>query len=281
MCCRRELAWLLAGSLGLSVSEACAHHGVGPHHGGPIVPVHSSGWHHGQGHPPVIVPVPTGGGGWGGGPFGTGYVGTGMVGPGFSTVPFSMIPPAIIDPGPVGGPMPLPPMPTQIGAPIRRVKRVDASKVTQLVTIGDRLFRAGNTKRASERYEQAARANPEAAAPRVRLAQIALVRGHFAEAAQQIRDAVTADPHWLANAPDIQTIYAEPADFARQIARLESRVLVDPADRDAWLVLGAELYLSGQTRRASDIFVRLSDRTPDPALAAFLDASNTPRGDAK
>src|SRR4029077_19698452 len=104
--------------------------------------------------------------------------------------------------------------------------------------------------------------------------QVALVRGQFAESAQQIRAALTADPHWLSNAPDIQTIYAEPADFNRQISRLESRVLVEPSDRDAWLVLGAELYLSGQTRRAPDILVRLSDRKPDPALAAFLDASN-------
>ena len=50
-------------------------------------------------------------------------------------------------------------------------------------------------------------------------------------------------------------------------------MLAEPGDRDAWLVLGAELFLSGQTHRAADIFLRLTDRKPDPALAAFLDAA--------
>jgi tetratricopeptide (TPR) repeat protein len=157
--------------------------------------------------------------------------------------------------------------------PVARPARSDPAKAAQLVTIGDRLFRAGNTKRAAERYEQAARAAPDLAAPRVRLAQVALVRGQFREAADYFREAVAAEPDWLAHARDIQGVYAEPADFHRQIAKLESRVLAEPGDRDAWLVLGAELYLSGQTRRAADVFLRLSDRRPDPALAAFLDAT--------
>lgn len=181
--------------------------------------------------------------------------------------------PVSIDPGALGGPMPIVPRPALDAA---RPKRTDPAKGGQLVTIGDRLFRVGNLKRAFERYEQAVRADPDAAAPRIRLAQVALVRGQFHEAADQVRGAVAAQPSWLAHAPDIQTIYGEPADFARQIAKLESRVLIEPNDRDAWLVLGAQLYLSGQTRRAGDIFLRLTDRKPDAALAAFLDASSPP-----
>lgn len=182
--------------------------------------------------------------------------------------------PVAFDGGAIGGPMPV--LPGPVNPVAARPKRPDPAKGAQLVTIGDRLFRVGNFKRAFDRYEQAARANPEAAAPHLRLAQVSLVRGHFQEAADEIRVAVAVEPGWLVHAPDIQSIYGEPADFARQIAKLESRVLVEPNDRDAWLVLGAQLYLSGQTRRASDIFLRLSDRKPDAALTAFIDASSPP-----
>lgn len=274
MWCRRTLAFALAV---WSLPDLCLgghgggggghHHGGAPHAMGGI-------WHPGMGPVAPVIPVPIGGGwGWGGG-FGWGGGSTGVNGPNFFFSQFSIAPPMVIDQGAVGGPMPINPAASRVRVPVRKVKRVDPNKVGQLVTVGDRLFRAGNFKRASERYEQAVSGNPDIASPRLRLAQIALVRGQFDEAAEQIRSAIAAEPNYLANAPDIQTLYAEPADFAKQIAKLESRVLVDPADRDAWLVLGAELYLSGQTRRASDIFVRLTDRKPDQALAAFLDVSN-------
>lgn len=204
-----------------------------------------------------------------------------FVPPRWVRVPGFVVPPA--PPGPLGpgwggfglaGPLPPPGMgPPRLAAETDRNKRKpDAAKATQLVTVGDRLFRAGNTRRAAERYEQAARANPLSAAPLVRLAQVALVRGQYAQAAGHLRDAQTAEPGWLNRASDIQTIYAEPADFARQIARLESHLQAEPGDRDAWLVLGAQWFLSGRTQKATDIFVRLSDRKLDPTLAAFLDA---------
>jgi thioredoxin-like negative regulator of GroEL len=260
------------------------HFAGGDHHGRIVMAAH-------RGH------RPGGSFGGGGGGFGFGfgfgygygygyglpyYVGIGPYGPMVMSPPWSMMNspfrPIMLDRGLVGGPMP-PPLPAAAAAP--KPARIDAAKGSQLVTIGDRLFRAGNLKRAVERYEQAVRADPSAAAPRVRLAQVALARDQFAEAATQLREAVAAEPGWLLNAPDIQSVYGEPADFTRQIAKLESHLQVNPGDRDAWLVLGAELYLSGQTRRSADVFVRLTDRKPDATLAAFLDASSMPRKDAK
>ncbi len=185
--------------------------------------------------------------------------------------------PFILDRGAVGGAMP----PLNPAAIVPKARRADPTKSAQLVTVGDRLFRAGNLKRASERYEQALRAAPDLAAPRVHLAQVALSRGDFAEAASLLRAAIAAEPGWLPKAPDIQAVYGEPKDFAKQIARLESRVQIEPGDRNAWFVLGAELFLSGRTRRAGDIFVRLSDRQGDPALAAFLSASKPVEDPAK
>jgi len=152
----------------------------------------------------------------------------------------------------------------------------DPARAKQHMIVGDRLFRAGNLKKAEERYQLASRVAGDLAAPYIRLAQIALVRGNYTGAANRLRDAETAQPGWIETAPDIQSIYGEPAEFARQIARLESHVQIHPNDRDAWLILGAQWFLSGRTDRAADVFLRLNDpkRKADIALTAFLDASN-------
>jgi hypothetical protein len=225
-----------------------------------------------------------------GGGFG-GFGGFGVF-PGFAVgVPFIYTPPIIIvGPGifPSAGPFPMstgpimPPPPPGLLAPApannarpARVKNADPARAAQLLIVGDRLLRAGNVKKAEERYLQAMRAAPDLAAPRVRLAQAAIVRGNYSDAAGRLREAETAEPGWIVTAPDIQAIFGEPTDFTRQIAKLESHVQTHPDDRDAWLVLGAEWFLSGRTSKAADVFKRLDDpvRKSDVALSAFLDAS--------
>ncbi len=103
-----------------------------------------------------------------------------------------------------------------------------------------------------------------------------MMRGQYDVAAARIREAETAQPGWILSAPDIQALYGEPGDFANNIARLETHLQANPNDRDAWLVLGAEWFLSGRTTKAANVFKRLDDpnRKPDGALAAFLEASN-------
>jgi cytochrome c-type biogenesis protein CcmH/NrfG len=202
-----------------------------------------------------------------------------VLGPGAFMPPVGWISPTFL-PGP--GPL-LPPPPPGLVWPNRapianraNVRQSDPVRAGQLTTLGDRLFRAGNIKKAEDRYLQAARAAPELAAPRVRLAQVGVARGRYAEAADRFREAETVQPGWIITAPDIQAIYGEPTEFAQHLARLESHLQVHPDDRDAWLVLGAQWFLSGRTTKASDVFKRLNDpnRKSDVALAAFLAASN-------
>jgi len=180
----------------------------------------------------------------------------------------------MFDPMFFGDPMPMRRNP---GRPPIRVTstKAESAKGTQLITIGDRLFRAGNLKRAAERYEQSLRVDPTTALVHIRLAQVALVRGQYSVAADEFREATAIEPDWITRARDVQALFSEPAEFRGHIAKLESHLLKEPNDRDGWLVLGAELFLSGQTRRAGDIFVRLTDRKPEPALAAFLEASGS------
>jgi cytochrome c-type biogenesis protein CcmH/NrfG len=187
-----------------------------------------------------------------------------------------------------GGPLLAPPPQGLVGPgpaannPPAGAKRSDPARSNQLITVGDRLFRAGNHKRAEERYQQALRAAPDRAAPYARLAQIAIARGNYADAADRLRQAESAEPGWIITAADIQSIYAEPTAFAQTVSRLESHLQVHPDDRDAWLVLGAQWFLSGRTAKAADVFHRLNDpkRKSDVALSAFLDASNQERDKA-
>ncbi len=177
----------------------------------------------------------------------------------------------------VQGPLLPPPPARALSAPVPATRKpADPDRAAHLLTFGDRLFRGGNLKKAEERYQQALAAAPGRAAPHLRLAELAMVRGRYAEAAARLRDAETAEPGWLASAPDIEAIYGEPEKFHQQLSRLESFVQAHPDDRDAWLLLGAHWFLSGRTARAADVFLRLDDpnRKPDVALAAFLFASN-------
>jgi cytochrome c-type biogenesis protein CcmH/NrfG len=218
-------------------------------------------------------------GGYGGfyGGFYGGYAPMLAIGPGGFMPPFGwMGPPMMGGRGPL-----LQPPPAGLMAGGRDVKRAnlkstDPVRSDRLTTLGDRFFRAGNFKKAEERYLQAIRTAPDLAKPRFRLAQIAMMRGQYDTAAARIREAETAQPGWIVNAPDIQALYAEPGDFSNNVARLETHLQANPNDRDAWLVLGAEWFLSGRTTKAADVFKRLDDpnRKSDVALAAFLDASN-------
>lgn len=184
------------------------------------------------------------------------------------------------DPGPVA-PLPPPGLIRQArqARQVVKARQGDPARASQLLTLGDRMFRIDDWKRAEDRYRQAARLDPDSAAPRVRLAQIAIARERYHEAADRLREAETVQPGWIATARDVQAIYAEPADFAECITKLQSHLHAHPGDRDAWLVLGAQWFLSGRAGQAADVFHRLDDphRRPDVALAAFLDATKQPR----
>lgn len=273
---------LLSSVLSLScvgLSSAGGSHG-GHGHGGPAAVSHAG--HPSAGHPNGITYNP-------GIFFGYGAAGSYLyspplvvVGPGgFAPFLGPAFPQGIApfaNGGGMGGGLNLPMPPPGLidpAAPALRPRRSNPARSRELTEIGDRSFRGHNTKRAEEKYNLAIKADPTSPTPHVHLAQVSLARGNYSAAADHLRDAVTVagDGTWLVNAPDIQAIFGEPADFAKQLARLETHLQANPNDRDAWFVLGAETYLSGRTRQAFDVFQRLTDRRTDEALTAFIDAS--------
>jgi len=213
--------------------------------------------------------------------------------PVYAMTPYGPIaPPAPPVPPGFGPAPPPPPLLHQPGAPLGRIDRAMppadpfleaaraerrqptlSQRARQLITFGDRHFRADDMPRAEDRYRQALRNSPFSAEPRIRLAQVALRRDRIPEAAAWIREAIAAEPDWPTRARDIQALYGEPREFRRMIGELEAHVQAEPNDRDAWFVLGTQLYLSQRLDRAGDIFLRLTDRQPDAALAAFLEAT--------
>ncbi len=146
-----------------------------------------------------------------------------------------------------------------------------SERAEQFVIFGDRHFKNGDRGPSRRRYLDALRAAPLAAIPRIRLAQIEIARGDYGNAAELLREAIIAEPDWLEQAGDIQAIYGEPSEFHTMLEDLEAHLQGTPNDRDAWLVLATQLYLSGRTERAKDILVRLNDRRPEASLAALMD----------
>jgi len=276
--------------LALAASAPGQHHHGGASFASQVTPVHM---HHGGGGPILVGHGHPGVGGAGtaiaivGGYGGFGYYGLGT--PYYYPTPLVINGPVIFPPvfpafaGGLGGQggglmLPMPPADRLAMAPARP-RRPNPERARELVEIGDRSFRGGNIHRAEERFSLAAKADPDSPLPQLHLAQVSLVRKEYATAAARIRSAVASGmgAAWLANAPDIQAMFAEPGDFARHMAKLESHLQANPGDRDAWFVLGVEWYLSGRTQQAADAFQRLTDRRPDEALAAFLDATKLPQ----
>ena len=268
----RKIVWVCVAILADLASQAQAQHG-GMHHGS------WHGWHGGGAHGNPMSSYFAVSGGYGGcyGGWYGGYAPMLAIGPGGFMPPIGWMGPSLM----AGrGPLLPPPPPglmendRQTIGPISRP--ADPVRADRLTTLGDRLFRAGNFKKAEERYLQAIRMAPDQAKPRFRLAQIAMMRGQYDSGGRADSRGGDRAARLDLNAPDIQALYAEPADFANNVARLETHLQANPNDRDAWLVLGAEWFLSGRTTKAADVFKRLNDpnRKPDIALAAFLEASN-------
>ena len=298
----RRWIWLPIVLASTTPAPASAQH----HHGGMMTPVafhgHGHGGHEGMGGPffggPGLVGSGFATGIVSGGFYGGIYGGGGyLLGPQSYQFGFAGVAPAVpltapnffvagqvpgqgLGQGGGGGGgglmMPMPPQALQ-GARVQTAsrRRPSPSRARELIAIADRSFRANDTHRADERLQQAAKADPTNPTPHLHLSQVSIVRGDYKAAADHLRTAVgvARDRGWLLNAPDIQSIYAEPADFAKQLAKLESHLQANPNDRDAWFVLGAQWYFSGRTQQSADVFQRLTDRRPDEALAAFLDAS--------
>ena len=203
-----------------------------------------------------------------------------VMGPGSFLPPMAWMGPTFL---PARAPLMPPPPPGFLGpnggiaGNKAKAKPSDPVRSGQLTTLGDRLFRAGNLKKAEERYLQAMRVAPTWP-HRVSGWLRSPLRGATTPTQPtRLREAETAEPGWIVNAPDIQTIYGEPTEFARQFgaARDLSCRPIPTTAMDGWswepnCFSRVERQRPPTSSRGSTI----PNRKSDVALAAFLDASN-------
>src|SRR4029079_14845610 len=127
--------------------------------GSAVVPVSHVSGHHGH-RGPIILPAPWvwGWGAWGPVPYMPPIV---VVAPGGYFPAGPPIGPPIVAQGLAGAPQaPVPQVPMRLPVQTKaQPKRSDPTRSSQMITLGDRLFRNNSIKRAVERYEQALHAN--------------------------------------------------------------------------------------------------------------------------
>jgi hypothetical protein len=158
-----------------------------------------------------------------------------------------------------------------VGPRLNRAEKTKQARSQQQMEAGVRLFRAGRFSAAAERFQSAAEASAEAT-PYFLLAHARFASRRYAEAVQSLKRGIEINPDWLMLDFDARALYADPELIVTQLAHLAIEVEANPLDRDRLLLLGFELFVTGQTDRARPILeqvARLSNN--DAHVKPFLD----------
>lgn len=149
----------------------------------------------------------------------------------------------------------------------------DRARYQQTMETATRLFEIGSYTRAAQNFREAIRYQPDDATPRFFLAQSLFASGQYNEAVTELKTAMKVNPDWLKVDFDMRTLYQDPGDMVRQMAKLGTRLKANPLDRDALFLLGFELYASGEKQKAQAILEQANRLEPGaPHLESFLKA---------
>jgi tetratricopeptide (TPR) repeat protein len=121
------------------------------------------------------------------------------------------------------------------------------------LTLGDRAFREGRWADAVQFYGKAVEFAPTEGALWLVLADALFSTGDYHYAGFAVRKALELDPTLVDSAVDKHTFYADPAEFDRQIAALETYLVAHPTDRDARLVLSLNCLFGNRPAQAVDL----------------------------
>jgi hypothetical protein len=121
------------------------------------------------------------------------------------------------------------------------------------LTLGDRSFRDGRFGDSVHFYAKAVEYAPEEGILYLILSDSLFASGDYHYAAFALRKAFELDPALSTNVLDKHSFYADPAEFDRQLAVLESYLEDHFLDDDARLVLGANYLFGGRPAAAVDL----------------------------
>lgn len=132
----------------------------------------------------------------------------------------------------------------------------------QNLTLGDSAFREGRYGDAVHFYAKAIEFQPDEGVLYLVLSDALFATGDYHYGAYALRKALELDPSLLDNPIDKHGFYADPAEFERQLAVLETYLKDRPTDQDARILLAAN-YLFGLRPAAA---VDLLESAPAEAL---------------
>lgn len=151
------------------------------------------------------------------------------------------------------------------------------SIIANHVKLGDFYFREGKYDKAAESYLRALAYAPEDASIHFILADALFGMGDYHYAAFIISKALRLDPEMAKAAADKRDFYRDPKEFAKQLETLRKYINKKPYDSAAHLVMGYNLYFSGEPALAKKAFERVLEVSPDnQAARLFLEAMDTP-----
>ena len=121
------------------------------------------------------------------------------------------------------------------------------------LVLGDRAFREGRYGDAVHYYAKAVEFSPDEGILYLILSDALFATGDYHYAAYALRKAAELDPGLFSNVVDKHSFYADPRDFDRQLAVLETYLQDHYVDGDARLVLAANYLFGGRPAAAVDV----------------------------
>ncbi|MGL4465300.1 MAG: tetratricopeptide repeat protein [Planctomycetia bacterium] len=151
-------------------------------------------------------------------------------------------------------------------------KKNEFNRANSAMETGGKLFSAGSYNRAADRYREASKLMPDDPTPLFLLTQALFASKQYEKAAVALRDALRIDPQWLDLEFDARQMYGDDADaLLTQMSDLAAKLQQNPADESSMLLLGYQLFVTGQKDRARKIIHQAAKLdNGDPALKPFL-----------
>lgn len=118
---------------------------------------------------------------------------------------------------------------------------------------GEALYRRGDTAQALARFQEAAREEPEAALPRLYLAQIHRQAGRRDQAAEQLRAGLAAHPDDAGLNTELGFLMLESGRAEEAAARFRKAVEIDRTSARAWAGLVTSLRRAGRPAQAERV----------------------------
>jgi cytochrome c-type biogenesis protein CcmH/NrfG len=165
-----------------------------------------------------------------------------------------------------------------VAAPGRAAGPDSAARASgQYLTLGDQAFRDGRYSDAVHFYAKAVEFAPNEGVLYLVLSDGLFATGDYHYGAYALRKALELDPTLATNAIDKHTFYADPAEFDRQLAVLESYLADHPGDDDARLMLAANYLFGGQPAKAVALLETPAGESAarEPAGALILSAARS------